>query len=175
MLRPALIVAFRELAESCCLTDISRMSAADELTRLIASGRLVFDTSAAETLERELLGTPPARAVHPNVQALLIGLCKKAPTTTLRISSLFRTGDSHHAEGRAVDIGNEEVASALLPVVATPAVVDSLSIDEIIFDASAIPGETSRNRYNFDAGRPHAYGDATLRKHRNHIHFAVRG
>jgi hypothetical protein len=151
------------------------MSTVDELNALITSGRITFDVGNPDVLRRELLGTPPARAVVPGVQKLIVALCGKVPALALRVSSLYRNGESHHAEGRALDIGNEEVAATLLPLVATQAFVNELQIDEIIFDATLIPQEMNGNRYNFDAGQPHVYSAPTLREHRNHIHFSVRG
>lgn len=150
------------------------MSTVDEINALITSGRIGFDVGSADVLRRELLGISPARPVATGVQKLIVALCTKVPRLTLRVSSLYRNGQSHHAEGRALDIGNEEVAATLLPIVATQAVVDDLRIDEIIFDATLIPSEINANRYNFNGGRPHAYNAATLAQHRNHIHFSVR-
>ena len=94
-------------------------------------------------------------------------------TPNIRISSLVRSGmGSHHTEGRAVDIGNEEVAGALLRIIATDAQVAALEIDELIFDG-ALLGE-DRNKFNYDEGRKHEFNSTTLDQHGNHIHFSVK-
>jgi hypothetical protein len=79
----------------------------------------------------------------------------------------------HHGSGRAVDIGNEEIAGSLLPQVATDAQVAALKIDELIFDAT-VAGQSPRNKWNYDRGVKHNYDSATLDDHRDHIHFAVK-
>jgi hypothetical protein len=90
----------------------------------------------------------------------------------IRISSIIRN-EGHHSEGRAFDVGNEEIASDLLPSIATDAKVISLKIDEIIFDAG-VAGEGDRNKWNYDEGVKHNFDSATLDQHKNHIHFAVK-
>ena len=106
------------------------------------------------------------------LQALVLTLSELAPSQ-IRISSLIRAGtESHHGSGRAVDIGNEEIAPALLPGLATDAKVAALGIDELIFDA-ALAGHADRNKWNYDQGRKHSFNTATLNAHGNHIHFAV--
>lgn len=147
------------------------MSVIDDLNQLIAAGRLTFQS---EALKHELLGLPPAVPPEQKVQALVVALCRKSPTTSIQISSLRRPDSVHHAAGRAVDIGNEEIAGTLLPLVGTQEFVNANAIDELIFDATLIPGEGDSNKYNFDGGVSHDYNDATIKKHRNHIHFAVR-
>lgn len=149
------------------------MTDLEKLNQWISQGVLVFEPGKIERLKRELLGAPPERVVHPNVRALVVALIEALPGKRFRISSLLRNGGSH-GEGRAVDIGNEEIAGELLPLVATQTVVDRLSLDEIIFDASLIPDEKNRNKYNFDAGKPHVYNKSTLDEHRDHIHFSIR-
>ncbi|WP_437995660.1 hypothetical protein WMF26_31070 [Sorangium sp. So ce185] len=151
----------------------SIMSDVDELNALIAAGRLLFDPPNGDLLRGELLGIPPARPVHARVRTLVVALCGKVPGKKIRIASLIRNDKKHHGEARAVDVGNEEIARDLLPLVATQAEVDRLHIDELIFDA-ALVGESNRNKFNFRGGKPHKYDDATLADHRNHIHWSVR-
>jgi hypothetical protein len=143
----------------------------EKLQSLIAEGRIIFDTSSAARLKDELLGRNAGTRISPKAQALVCELCRVAPGP-LRISSIVRDA-GHHGEGRAVDIGNEEVAEDLLPLVATDARVTELGIDEIIFDAN-IAGEDDRNKWNYDRGLKHDYNTDTLSQHGNHIHFAVR-
>jgi hypothetical protein len=140
------------------------------LKDLIAAGKLIFD---ADRHRKSLLGLNAGRNATKKLQSLVVRLSELAGQQ-LRISSVVRpTGGSHHVTGRAVDIGNEEVAPALLPRVATDAQVAALAIDEIIFDAR-LAGETDRNKWNYDRGRKHDYGTSTLNQHGNHIHFAVK-
>ena len=85
---------------------------------------------------------------------------------------LQTTGDDDHVNGRAVAIGNEEIAARLLPSVATAEQVTKLAINKIIFDAG-VAGQADRNIWNIDSGVPHSYDDATLAAHRTDIYFAV--
>lgn len=143
----------------------------DALQKRIANGRITFDAGNAN-LEDQLLGRNSGQRVTPKLQSFVLALCDKSPKP-IRISDLLRaSGDSHHAAGRAVDIGNEEIAPVLLPLVATEAEVKALELDEIIFDA-AVAGQSDRNRWNFDVGEKHDYDTATLDQHKNHMHFAV--
>jgi hypothetical protein len=105
------------------------------------------------------------------LQTLVLKLSQKVGTH-IRLSSLVREA-GHHGAGRAVDIGNEDVAAQLLPLVATDTEVAALKIDEVIFDA-AICGENDRNKWNYDRGRKHNYDSDTVGRHANHIHFSVR-
>jgi hypothetical protein len=141
-----------------------------KLQDLIAAGKIIFDS---DTQRKQLLGLNTGTKVTRKAQSLVLKLSELAGQT-IRISSLVRVGDpGHHGSGRAVDIGNEEIAGTLLPRVATNAQVAALEIDELIFDA-AIAGETDRNKWNYDRGVKHDYNPATLNQHRNHIHFAVK-
>ena len=106
-----------------------------------------------------------------NLQSLVLELSKLV-SSHIRISSLVR-GSGHHGTGRAVDIGNENIAGSLLPKVAKSAQVAALKIDELIFDAG-VAGESDRNKWNYDQGKKHNYDDATLKQHKNHIHFSVK-
>ncbi len=58
----------------------------------------------------------------------------------------------HHALGRAVDIGNEDIADEILPEIVPLA--GALSVDELIFDA-AVAGKSDRNEWNHDKGKKH--------------------
>ncbi|WP_257385135.1 hypothetical protein [Tahibacter caeni] len=144
---------------------------AEELGQRIAAGRIVFDAGKPQ-LRDQLLRTNAGPRITPKLQSFVLHLCDIS-REPIRISDLLRpSGTSHHVAGRAVDIGNEEIAKVLLPLVATDAQVNALGIDEIIFDAS-VAGESNRNRWNYDAGRKHVYDDATLAQHKDHVHFAV--
>ncbi|PJG54654.1 hypothetical protein CVM73_13400 [Bradyrhizobium forestalis] len=141
---------------------------AQTLQQQINAGRIIFDSA---TLKNELLGLNTGTKVSPKLQALVLKISQLVPV--IRISSLVRSGTgSHHTEGRAVDIGNEEIAGGLLPLIATADQVVQLGIDELIFDA-AILHEADRNKFNFDQGAKHNFNESTLNQHGNHIHFAV--
>jgi hypothetical protein len=141
----------------------------DKLKANIAAGKIIFDKPA---LENELLGLNAGTKVTPKLQALVLKLCDMTPV--IRISSLVRpAAGSHHAEGRAVDIGNEEIAAALLPQIATAQQVGALGIDELIFDARRINPANDPNKFNFDEGKKHDFNPGTISDHGNHIHFAV--
>lgn len=143
----------------------------DDLKAQIAANKITFDSGSADRLRKELLGVEPG--ITEKLQKLVLELAKVSPRS-LRISSILRaTAGSHHTIGRAVDIGNEEIASYLLPLVATNAQVAALGIDEIIFDAK-VAGQSDSNVWNFDRGQPHSYDRATLNAHMDHIHFSVK-
>lgn len=150
------------------------MSVVDDLRDQITSGRIIFDNAQAgqgARLRRELLGQNAGTKVTPSLQALALEVSRLRP---IRISSIIRSGvSSRHVVGRAFDVGNEEVASELLPLIATDARVAEFDIDEIIFDAG-VAGQSNRNRWNYDRGIRHNYDAATLKEHKNHIHFAVK-
>lgn len=135
------------------------------LEKHIANGKIIFDKSS---LNDELLGRNQGQKVTETLQILVLHLADTVGTH-IRVSSLVRT-NGHHAAGRAVDIGNEEIAGEILPEV-TP-LVGSLSIDELIFDA-AVEGKPDRNEWNFDEGKKHSFDTATLDAHKDHIHFSV--
>ena len=149
------------------MTDLNH-----EVEKQIAAGKIIFDTGSATRLKSELLRQNTGTKITEKVQTLVIELSKLA-TPHLRISSLVRSDGGHHGLGRAVDVGNEEIAATLLPQVATDSQVAALRIDELIFDA-AVAGQADRNHWNYDQGAKHAYGSATLDQHRNHIHFSVK-
>jgi hypothetical protein len=146
------------------------MSVLDRLRSQINAGKITFDptTAPTERLKKELLGENIGTKVSPLLQKLVLEISK---LHSIRISSIIRN-NGHHATGRAFDVGNEEIAEALLSVIATDAKVKDLQIDEIIFDAS-VANETDRNKWNYDRGRKHDFDNKTLEEHRNHIHFAV--
>lgn len=147
------------------------MSVIDELKTQITAGKITFDPPAAtaERLRKELLGENEGGKVTSLLQSLVLEASK---LSSIRISSIIRT-EGHHGTGRAFDVGNEEVAASLLPHLATDARVSELKIDEVIFDA-VVAGEMDRNRWNYNEGVKHSYDNATLNKHKNHIHFAVK-
>ena len=149
------------------------MSVVDDLRTQISAGRIIFDAPPPrrQRLRRELLGQNAGTKVTESLQKLVLELSRRAQ---IRVSDLVRDGaGSHHTRGRAVDVGNEEIAAALLPGIASDEMVEELNIDELIFDAS-VAGQSDRNKWNFDQGQKHNFNVATLNQHRNHIHFAVK-
>lgn len=150
------------------------MSVVDDLRAQIDAGRIIFDPPATTSrrLRRELLGeNDGAVKVTERLQRLVLEVSR---LSQIRISDILRPGtSSHHARGRAFDVGNEEIGGTLLPNISTDARVKALNIDEIIFDAR-IAGQSDRNRWNYDQGRRHNYSPSTLARHGNHIHFAVK-
>lgn len=158
-------------------TETELLSVTDQLKAQISAGAIRFDppASTAERLKKELLGETTGTRVTEKLQNLVLELSRLIDSGKyLKISSILRN-EGHHSEGRAVDIGNEDIADHLLNVkqVATDVRVNSLEIDEIIFKAS---GSTlpQQNRWNYDQGVRHDYDAATLTQHTNHIHFAVK-
>lgn len=159
------------------------MSVVDDLRERISSGRIIFDNDRGQgaRLRRELLGQNAGTRVTPALQALVLEVSRLQAVVLdvtgiqhIRISSIVRSGrSSNHVVGRAFDVGNQEIARALLPLIATEVRVRELGIDEIIFDAR-VAGQNDRHMWNFNAGRRHTYDAATLADHRDHIHFAVR-
>lgn len=147
------------------------MSVVDDLKAQISAGKITFDPPAAtsDKLRKELLGENTDTKVTALLQNLVLEVSR---IKSIRISSIIRN-EGHHSEGRAFDVGNEEIASALLPSIATDSKVSDLKIDEIIFDA-AVAGEGNRNKWNYDEGTKHNFDGATLDQHKNHIHFAVK-
>jgi hypothetical protein len=142
---------------------------AQTLQQQINAGKIIFDS---HELKSELLGLNTGTKVTAKLQALILIISRMSPV--IRISSLVRSGTgSHHTEGRAVDIGNEEIAADLLPQIARADKILEFGIDELIFDA-AILHEADRNKFNFDQGAKHNFDEATLNQHGNHIHFAVK-
>ena len=125
-----------------------------QLEDQIEARRIIFDGGAAARLEKELLGRNDGTRVTPALQLLVLRLSRLV-VSHIRVSSLVRTR-GHHGEGRAVDLGNEEIAGFLLPQVATASQVAALGIDELIFDA-AVVGRPDRNEWNYDQGRKHVY------------------
>lgn len=150
----------------------------DELMSQITAGKIIFDTSPAgneDRLKKELLKENTGTQVTDKLQKLVLELAKTIDTgKKLRISSIIRN-EGHHGTGRAVDFGNEDIADHLLNVkkIATDPKVKSLEVDEIIFKASGST-LTEQNRWNYDQGAKHDYDAASLAKHADHIHFAVK-
>lgn len=149
------------------------MSVVDDLRAQISAGRIIFDppTSTSQRLRSELLGENSGLKVTESLQRLVLEVSR---LSSIRISDILRPGtSSHHARGRAFDVGNEEIGGTLLPSIATDARVAALNIDEIIFDAR-IAGQSDRNEWNYDHGTKHDFSPSTLARHGNHIHFAVK-
>jgi hypothetical protein len=141
-----------------------------ELKAQIAAGRIIFQGGGP--YEAYLLGRPLGTVtVTTKLQELVLEL-SKLTTARLTINSVLRGNPpSHHAVGRAIDI-DDSIAPTLLPAIGDQGMVSRLGIDDLIFDAGHI-GETDRNRWNFNTGRPHKYGTRLLDQHRNHIHISV--
>ena len=139
----------------------------DDLKKNIDASKITFDS---DSKKKELLGENTGTKITELLQKLVLYISNQKD---IRISSIIRS-EGHHGTGRAVDIGNEDIAADLLPGMATETVVKDQSIDELIFDA-AIAGKTDRNEWNYDQGAKHTYGTATLDDHKDHIHFAVKG
>ena len=151
------------------------MSVKQELQAHIDEGTIRFDNAARD--RPQLLAENGGTTVSPRLQKLVNAVADEAKSQGLyvRVSSIIRSGSgtSRHESGHGFDVGNEDIASAILPVFATASRVATYAIDEIIFDA-AVAGEPDRNRWNYDAGLPHAYASGVLGRHRDHIHFSVR-
>lgn len=137
------------------------------LAAQIANGKIIFDANKPN-LRSELLAQNTGQKVTEKLQELVLRL-SQISAAPIRVSSLIRAG-SKHGLGRAVDIGNEEIAGLLLPEVVP--LVGELSIDQVIFDAT-VAGRPNRNEWNYLGGTPHAYNSDTLDGHRDHIHLAV--
>jgi hypothetical protein len=142
----------------------------DKLKEQIDAGKIIFDTGSETKLKKELLQENTGTKVTEDLQKLVHRLSTIA---NIRVSSLIRNS-GHHGSGKAVDIGNEEVAKSLLPGIATDTEVANNKIDEIIFDAKVADSTYDRNKWNYDQGSKHDYNSATLDDHKNHIHFAVK-
>lgn len=151
------------------LSKETHESLLSDLEVQIRASRIIFDNGSG--LKEELLGQNAGTKITPKLQNLILELSK---VCQIRISSLMREQQNNtlHSKGRAVDIGNEEIAHQLLEVVANDQKIIQLAIDEIIFDA-AVAGEQDRNLWNYNGGKKHVYNEITLNSHKNHIHFAV--
>jgi hypothetical protein len=136
----------------------------EKLGAQIDLGKITFDSDG---LRDELLGTNLGTKVSSKIQSLVLELSYLV--SSIRISSVVR-GSGHHGSGRAVDLGDESIAPSLLPKVVGR--VAQWEIDEIIFDAGGTTLK-ERNRWNYDAGKPHEFDATTLGRHADHIHFAV--
>jgi hypothetical protein len=149
--------------------ELAAGSLVERLRTQIKAGKIIFDNPS---LQSQLLRLNVGTKVTPKLQALVLKLCEMTPV--IRISSLVRSGGgSFHALGQAVDIGNEEIAAALLPQIATAQQVAALGIDELIFDARLINPGNDPNKFNFNDGAKFSFTAATINGHGNHIHFAV--
>jgi hypothetical protein len=143
----------------------------ENLKKAIAERRLTFDD---ERLEDQLLGYNDGPKVAPTLQGLVLQLTR-FDVGEIRISDIVRPGSlGRHGSGRAVDIGNEEIAGALLPSLATDSQVRALGIDQISFDASVADPRNDPQIWNYLGGRKFdRYPGLVLRAHRNHIHLSV--
>ncbi len=74
-----------------------------------------------------------------------------------------------HGVGRAIDIGNEEIAPILVPALNANSQV--LEIDELIYGNALVGND--RNYYNLKKGLHFNYSTALLDEHKNHIHVGV--
>lgn len=143
------------------------MSTITDLKDQITNGRIAFDK---DDLRKELLGENTGTTkVTEKLQKLVLEVSK---LQKIKISSIIRSS-GHHGSGRAFDIGNEDIAGTLLPLIATNAKVAELNIDEIIFDAKVADPLHDRNKWNYDQGAKFNYDNVTLNDHGNHIHLAV--
>lgn len=160
--------------ETSDLRGIAKQAAVtvnEQLKDQISAGKIIFDAGKEAELKNQLLQENSGVKVTQTLQSLVLKLSQLV-APHIRISSLVRTS-GHHGAGRAVDIGNEEIADSLLPLVASDEQVEALEIDELIFDAS-VAGEADRNEWNYDQGSKHAYNNATLNDHKDHIHLSVK-
>jgi hypothetical protein len=144
------------------------------LREQIAAGKIRFQ-APQEKLKAMLLGKPEdGVSVTSKLQRLVFHLAT-ITDTFIEVSSIIRpaSAGSLHKAGRAIDLGNENIAPSLLPKVAIQSVVDQFGIDEVIFDARKM-GVDNPNRFNFNQGHPHAFDVGTINEHGDHIHFAVK-
>lgn len=151
------------------------MTVLARLTEHVNAGTIIFDAGAEDRLKGELYRNPPALPITERLQATILEIADiMRGAGGIRISSLVRSNDDgRHGENRAVDIGNEGIASTLLPTITTAAKIAELEIDEIIFDAS-IAGQGDSNHWNLKNGVPFNYSNGVLGDHRNHIHISVQ-
>lgn len=141
----------------------------DSLKELIRSRRIIFDETR---MRKELVGGHSEKSATPKLQRLVVALTEMTDEQ-IRISSVVRASSAgHHSTGRAIDIGNEEIANKLLPILSQRVNIDRLGVDELIFDAKIV-GKRDRNFWNYDRGRKHDYNARTLDTHGDHIHIAV--
>jgi len=143
-----------------------------QLESLIAANKIRFDEPR---LKQELLRANSGLKISPKLQALVLKLVALVkPTEHLRISSLVRASAGHHGAGRAVDIGNQEIARDFLPQFATPAKVAALGIDELIYNAGGLDAARPQ-KFNFNDGAPFPrFDDRTMADHLDHIHVSVK-
>jgi hypothetical protein len=112
--------------------------------------------------------------ISEKLQKLILFLSNSIDTQ-IRVSSIVRSPDiaSNHGKRTAVDIGNEEIANKVLPVLTIPANILLYDIDEIIFNAGG-PLPSGPNRWNHKNGIPFNYSVDVLNKHSDHIHLSVK-
>jgi hypothetical protein len=149
------------------------MSIKDQLIKQINAGKISFDNNSVE-LRQQLLQENAGQLISEKLQKLILFM-STAIESSIRISSIVRNPDvpSDHGKRRAVDIGNEEIAAKLLPIIGAAPNVSLYDIDEIIFNAGGqLP--SGPNRWNFKNGKPHHYDNATLNAHKDHIHVSIK-
>lgn len=110
--------------------------------------------------------------VNDKLLAVILQIRVQFPNTPLRISSLT-TGEhgkgcgtsSHHYEGRAVDIGNDEIAPTIIPWMY--ANKDVLGLDELFIRPMPAPAKPLKG--GIDCACSNAQSS-----HGDHIHFSVK-
>lgn len=137
-------------------------------------GRITFDPGVREIFEAVANGQPanttcgnagtPSVVPKASILQLILDVAAQTNIPPMRISAFTdacHTSGSHHYQGRAIDIGNEEIAGALMPYLFTNR--DRLKIDDLFFDP--LP------QYTVDNGVP--FG-RTVGGHSNHIHVSTK-
>lgn len=140
-----------------------------QLQQKIDEQKITFEAGKPR-LREQLLRTNSGPVITPKLQSLVLTLATLSPDP-IQISEFPQATDDPDA-GRAVTIGNEDIAGRLLPLVANPEQVAKLDIGKIIFDAS-VAGQSDRNMWNYSSGTQHSYDLATLGAHRTDIYFSV--
>lgn len=143
-------------------------------SKILARENITYDPGARKPLEELAAGrqaSVPAQGTTTNVSAVLLGLLLKMSEDgiPLRIGALTtgtHSPGSYHYIGKAVDIGNEEEASRIMPFVFNNR--DQYQINEMIH---AYPPAGTQN---LDNGQPFKYDQATLNDHKGHIHISVK-
>ncbi len=140
-----------------------------QLQKKIDEQKITFEAGKPR-LREQLLRRNSGTVITPKLQSLVLALATLS-RDPIQISEFPQTaGDS--GAGRAVTIGNEEIAASLLPLVANAEQAAKLCIDRIIFDA-AVAGQADRNAWNYNSGAQFSYDDATLGDHKMDIYFSV--
>ncbi|MDQ5943415.1 MAG: hypothetical protein QG675_183, partial [Patescibacteria group bacterium] len=108
-------------------------------------GRITFDPGTRETFQAVADGQPaptdcgnagtPSVVPKASILQLILDVASQTNIPPMRISAFTdacHTSGSHHYQGRSIDIGNEEIAGALMPYLFTNR--DRLKIDDLFFD-----------------------------------------